>query len=142
MLIIFSLFITTCCFYFLWAEHLWDGFFRWGPPFQVGSILIQDWTKWCVFVGLLICYQITNVYMEETVGRKIERHHIEQKKWSDIDVLELCCYNLYRWLGTILHILVAVTRLDIWLAIAVVDTLTRACIWYDRKGRAPRVFKL
>jgi len=78
--------------------------------------------------------------MEETVGRKIERQHIKEIKRTKQDVIELCCYNLYRWLGTVIHIMVAVTRLDIWLVIAVIDTIARAFMWADGNGRKPRMF--
>ena len=91
-------------------------------------------------MGLLVLYQCTNVYMEETLGREIERQHIEQRRWTATEVFHLSCFNLYKWLGTILHILVAVTRLDIWFAIAVVDTVARACMWKPSAGRTPRTF--
>jgi len=138
MLIIFSLLITIVCFVLLWVENLWDGFFQLGPPFQVGSIVIDEWWKWWVFVGLLVLYQCTNVYMEETLGREMDRGLHDKKKWTGQEVFYLSCYNLYKWLGTILHILVAVTRLDIWFAIAVVDTVARACMWKPSTGRTPR----
>jgi hypothetical protein len=138
MLVVFSLLITIICFVMLWVENIWDGFFHLGPPFQVGSIVIDSWLKWWVLLGLLILYQCTNVYMEETLGREIERQHIEKKKWTPSEVFYLSCYNLYKWLGTILHILVAVTRLDIWFAIALVDTLARAFMWKPSTGRTPR----
>lgn len=138
MLIIISLFITIICFVLLWVENIWDGFFHLGPPFQVGSIVIDQWWKWWVFVSLLVLYQCTNVYMEETLGREIDRGLHDKKKWTREEVFHLSCYNLYKWLGTILHILVAVTRLDIWFAIAVVDTVARACMWKPGTGRTPR----
>ena len=138
MLIIFSLLITIVCFVLLWVENLWDGFFQLGPPFQVGSIVIDEWWKWWVFVGLLVLYQCTNVYMEETLGREMDRGLHDKKKWTGQEVFYLSCYNLHKWLGTILHILVAVTRLDIWFAIAVVDTVARACMWKPSTGRTPR----
>jgi hypothetical protein len=91
-------------------------------------------------------YQLANVYMEETVGRKIEKQHIEHVKdtsRSTKDILELICFNIYRWLGTIIHILVAVTRLDIWLIIAVIDTLARAYMWSNSStSRRPRIFTM
>ena len=138
MLIIISLFITIICFVLLWVENIWDGFFHLGPPFQVGSIVIDQWWKWWVFVSLLVLYQCTNVYMEETLGREIDRGLHDKKNWTTQEVFYLSCYNLYKWLGTILHILVAVTRLDIWFAIAVVDTVARACMWKPGTGRTPR----
>jgi len=141
MLIVFSLCITVTCFVLLWVENIYDGFFKLGPPFQVGSIVIDQWWKWWVFVGLLVLYQTTNVYMEETVGRDIERQHLEQRKWTHKEVFLLSCFNLYKWMGTILHILVAVTRLDIWFAIAVVDTIARTCMWKPTTDRTPRVFR-
>jgi|TARA_B110000091_G_C13670692_1_gene413621 hypothetical protein len=76
--------------------------------------------------------------MEETLGRDIERKHIEKKIWTQQEVFYLSCYNLYKWLGTILHILVAVTRLDIWFAIALVDTVARACMWKPSTARIRR----
>jgi len=140
MLVLFSLFFTICFFAIVWEEHLWDGFFQLGPGFKVGSIVIETWSQWLVFFVGLTLYQMINVYMEETVGRKIERQHIKETKRTKQDVIELCCYNLYRWLGTVIHIMVAVTRLDIWLVIAVIDTVTRAFMWADGNGRTPRVF--
>jgi len=84
--------------------------------------------------------------MEETVGRKIEKQHIEHAKntpRASKDILELIFYNIYRWLGTIIHILVAVTRLDIWLIIAVIDTIARAYMWSkSTNGRRPRMFTM
>ena len=71
MLVIFSLLFTMIFFVVIWEEHLWDGFFKLGPGFQVGSIVIETWTHWFLFFGFLTCYQIANVYLEETVGRKI-----------------------------------------------------------------------
>jgi hypothetical protein len=138
MLVVFSLLITVICFLMLWVENIWDGFFHLGPPFQVGSIVIDEWWKWWVFVGLLVLYQCTNVYMEETLGRDMDRGLHDKKKWTTEEVIYLSCYNLYKWMGTILHILVAVTRLDIWFAIALVDTIARACIWKPSTGRTPR----
>ena len=140
MLIEFSLLITIICFVLLWVENIWGGFFQMGPPFQVGSMVIDSWLKWWVFVGLLIFYQATHVYMEETLGRTFERQHIEQRRWTIYEVFQLSCYNLYRWLGTILHVLVAVTRLDIWFALAIVDTIARACMWKPSTGRSTRLF--
>ena len=138
MLVVFSLLITVICFLMLWVENIWDGFFHLGPPFQVGSIVIDEWWKWWVFVGLLVLYQCTNVYMEETLGRDMDRGLHDKKKWTTEEVIYLSCYNLYKWMGTTLHILVAVTRLDIWFAIALVDTIARACIWKPSTGRTPR----
>ena len=140
MLVLFSLFFTICFFGIVWEEHLWDGFFQLGPGFKVGSIVVETWSQWLVFFACLTLYQIINVYMEETVGRKIERQHIKEIKRTKQDVIELCCYNLYRWLGTVIHIMVAVTRLDIWLVIAVIDTVARAFMWADGNGRRPRMF--
>lgn len=140
MLVVVSLLITVVCFVLLWVENIWDGFFQLGPPFRVGSIVIDQWWKWWVFVGLLVLYQTTNVYMEETIGRDIERQHHERRKWTQKEVFCLACYNMYHWLGSILHILVAVTRLDIWFAIAVVDTVARTCMWKPTRGRTLRHF--
>ena len=139
-LVVVSLTITMICFGVLWAEDAWADFYHWGPPFRVGSIVIKDWTSWAVFVGLLVLYQASQVYLEETTGRDFERKHIQQKEWSKEDVFIMACYNLYKWLGTILHILVAVTRVDVWLLIALVDTIARGCMWYssDTHGRRPR----
>jgi len=138
MLIVFSLLITVVCFVLLWVENIWNGFFHLGPPFQVGTIVIDQWWKWWVFVGLLILYQCMNVFMEETVGRDIDRKHHDKHIWTKQEVFNISCYNLYKWLGTILHILIAVTRLDIWFAIAVVDTVARACMWKPSTGRTSR----
>ena len=141
--IIIATLVTVACFAVLWIENILDDFYHWGPPFQVGSIVIETWTKWWIYVGLLIVYQISHVYMEETAGRNFERQHLNQHQWSSSEVFMVACYNFYKWLGTILHILVAVTRLDIWLAIAVVDTVARACMWHPaRNGRRPRFFAL
>ena len=102
--------------------------------------LFKSWASWATFVGLLILYQGSQVYLEETIGRDIERKHIQQQKWTKEDVFILSCYNFYKWLGTILHILVAVTRVDVWLLIAFVDTVARAIMWQenDQNGRRPR----
>lgn len=142
MFVIFSLCLTILCFAVLWVENVWEGFFQMGPPLAIGNLEIQTWNQWWIFVGLLILYQCSNVYMEETMGRKIEREHIRGKRWSGNEIFRLACYNLYKWFGTILHILVAVTRLDVWLAIAVVDTFARTYMWYAGDGRAPRLFSL
>ena len=141
--IVIATLITASCFAVMWMENILDDFYHWGPPFQVGSIVIETWTKWLIYVGLLVAYQISHVYMEETVGRTFERQHMNKHRWSSSEVLLVSCYNFYKWLGTILHILVAVTRLDIWLAIALVDTVARACMWHPaRNGRRPRFFAL
>lgn len=135
-----SLIITLILFGVLWAEDLLHDFWHWGPPFQVGSIQIKDWAQWWIFVALLALYQISTVYIEETAGRDLERKHIKKEPFTDNELLILACYNFYRWLGTILHILVAVTRVDVWLVFAAVDTLVRLCIWHESGGRRPRVF--
>lgn len=146
MLVLLSLFFTILFFGVIWEEHIWDGFFQLGPGFQVGSIVIENWNQWLIFFTFVILYQVANVYMEETVGRKIEKQHIDRSKdtpRSSADILELICYNLYRWLGTIIHILVAVQRLDIWLIIAVIDTIARAYMWSNSSsGRKPRIFTM
>ncbi|MDA7838899.1 hypothetical protein N9A45_01030 [bacterium] len=137
-----SLTVTLVCFGILWVDDLWANFYHWGPPFQVGSIMISSWRDWWIFVGLLVLYQASDVYIEETLGRKIERKHIKKEPFQDSELFTLACYNFYKWLGTILHILVAVTRVDVWLAIAVVDTFVRMCMWRSSSGngRKPRVF--
>ena len=139
-LVVFSLIVTVVAFGVIWAEDAWSDFYHWGPPFQVGSIVIKNWSSWATFVCLLVLYQGSQVYLEETIGRDIERKHIQQQKWTREDVFILSCYNFYKWLGTILHILVAVTRVDVWLLIAFVDTIARAIMWYenDQNGRRPR----
>jgi hypothetical protein len=146
MLVLFSLFFTILFFGIIWEEHMWDGFFQLGPGFKVGSIAIESWNQWFIFFSFITIYQIANVYMEETVGRKIEKQHIEHAKdtpRTSKDILELIFYNIYRWLGTIIHILVAVTRLDIWLIIAFIDTLARAYMWSNSpNGRRPRMFTM
>lgn len=141
-LVLVALMFTLGAFGLLWAENIWRDFYHWGPPFKIGSIEIETWATWRLFVFLLIVYQTLNVYLEETSGRAFEREHIQKKqKWSSYDVFLMSCYNLYKWLGTILHILVAVTRVDVWIAIALVDTIARACMWtYGEQGRRPRVF--
>ena len=141
-LVLVALVFTLGAFSLLWAEDMWKDFYHWGPPFQVGSIVIETWATWRLFVFLLIIYQSLNVYLEETSGRAFEREHIQNtRKWTSYDVFLMSCYNLYKWLGTILHILVAVTRVDIWIAIALVDTMARAYLWsYRETGRRPRVF--
>ena len=139
-LVVFSLLFTIVAFGVIWAEDVWDDFYQWGPPFKVGSINIRDWTRWAWFVSLLVLYQGTQVILEETYGRKIDKQFIDERKWSNEDVFILSCYNLYKWLGTILHILIAVTRIDVWLLIAIIDTLFKAAMWYTWKkdGRARR----
>ena len=147
------LLITCIAFGVIWAEDAWADFYHWGPPFKVGSIVIRDWTSWSIFVGLLVLYQGSQVYLEETTGRELERKHmgiqyngnqgiLQQKKWSNEDLFILSCYNFYRWLGTILHILIAVTRVDVWLLIALVDTIARAFMWKPGQngGRQARTF--
>lgn len=136
--IIVSLIITLACFGVLWVEDAWSDFYHWGPPFQVGSIVIETWGRWWVFVGLLVLYQASNVYIEETSGREFERKHLNKQKFTNEELFILCCYNFYKWLGTILHILVAVTRVDIWLAIALIDTIARGSMWYSYEGRTSR----
>jgi len=138
--IFISLLITLVCFCILWAEDLWTDFYTWGPPFQIGSIVIETWGRWWVFVGLLVLYQASHVYIEETTGRQLERKHIKQEPFTEHELFVLACYNFYKWLGSILHILVAVTRVDVWLAIAAIDTVVRLCMWHSSPGRKPRVF--
>lgn len=140
--VVFSLVVTVICFSVIWAEDAWSDFYHWGPPFQVGSMTIKNWTSWGIFVGLLILYQASHVYIEETVGREFERKHTLKMEWSNEDVFIMGCYNFYNWLGTILHILVAVTRVDVWLLIALVDTIARIVIWKSHitDGRRPRIF--
>ncbi len=141
ILIFLSLLITIVGFALLWAEDVWADFFKLGPPFEIGSIVIETWGKWWSFVILLILYQSTTVYFEETVGREFERKHIQKKDFNTFELFTLSCYNIYRWLGTILHILIAVSRLDIWLCIAVIDTFVRLLLWRKQKGgRLPRSF--
>ena len=141
----FAVSLTFACFFVAYFEGLLDSFYdAFGPPFSVGSVTIKTWERWLLYVSLLILYQIFNVLMQESFGRKYERQHLQQKKWNADEVLMLCLYNLYRWCGTVLHILVAATRFDIWLIIAIVDTITRSVIWYnpDTNGRTPRIFSL
>jgi hypothetical protein len=61
-LVFISLIVTLSGFGILWVEDLWTNFWHWGPPFQVGSIQIKNWQQWGFFVGLLLLYQISNVY--------------------------------------------------------------------------------
>lgn len=136
--------ITTTLLVILWEENILDDFYHWGPPFKVGNIVIETWFKWWLYVTLLICYQVVHVYIEETIGRDVERRHMKKHEWTNFELIFLSCHNFYRWLGTILHIVVAVTRLDIWLIIALVDTTTRIFMWkkYDTDGRRPRFFTM
>ena len=139
--VVVSLCITIICFGIIWAEDAWSDFYHWGPPFKVGSITIKDWTSWSILVGLLVLYQASHVYLEETIGRKFERNHTFQAEWTLGDIFVMACYNLYNWLGTVLHILIAVTRVDVWLLIALVDTIARFIIWKTNitNGRRPRI---
>jgi hypothetical protein len=139
-LVIVSMLLTIICFGIIWFEHIWTDFYAWGPPFKVGTMVIKDWSRWWIFVTLLVIYQITRVYIEETSGREIERKHIREEKWTKMDVLFFACYNFYKWLGMILHLLIAVTRFDVWFLIAIVDTLFRAFMWNPTNGRSRRVF--
>lgn len=139
-LVILSMLLTIVSFGIIWFEHIWTDFYAWGPPFQVGTMIIKDWTRWWFFVALLVLYQISNVYIEETTGREIERKHINEESWSKTDVIFFACYNFYKWLGMILHLLIAVTRFDVWFLIAVVDTLFRAYMWKPSGGRRQRSF--
>lgn len=141
--IIAALFATLISLAVIWAEDAWHEFYHLGPPFEVGSIVIRTWPQYFGFVGLLVLYQITRVYVEETSGREFEKAHIHEQEKTPTDVLFMSLYNFYTWLGTILHILVAVTRLDIWCALAFADTIVRAAIWYQYPSteRRRRVFK-
>jgi len=141
----FAVLLTIACFFVAYIEGVMDSFYTsFGPPFTVGSVIIESWDRWVLYVSLLICYQVFNVLMQESFGRQFEREHLQEKKWNGDEVLMLCLYNLYRWCGTVLHILVAATRFDIWLILAFVDTITRATIWYnpEKNGRTPRIFSL
>ena len=138
--IFLSLCITLICFGILWVEDLWADFYHWGPPFQVGSIVIQTWGRWWILVGLLVFYQASHVYIEETIGIDVEIKRHKRQPFDSQELFILACYNFYKWLGTVLHILVAVTRLDIWLAIAAVDTVVRLIMWRSTSGRTARLF--
>jgi hypothetical protein len=50
ILIFLSLLITIVGFALLWAEDVWADFFKLGPPFEIGSIVIETWGKWWSFV--------------------------------------------------------------------------------------------
>lgn len=141
-LLVAVLLVTFGCFGALWFEDAWAEFFHWGPPLRVGSVNIESWTSWAAFIVGLVTFQAVHVYIEETFGRPFERQHIQEKKWTRSDVFWLSVYNFYKWLCTILYILVAITRLDIWLVIAIVDTVTRMLIWSPQNGRYPRTFTL
>jgi len=141
----FAVVLTIACFFAAYFEGVMDSFYSsFGPPFTVGSIIIESWDRWVLYVSLLVAYQIFNVLMQESFGRQIEREHLQEKQWNSDEVAMLCLYNIYKWGGTVLHILVAATRLDIWLILACVDTITRAIIWYnpETNGRSPRIFSL
>ena len=141
----FAVILTIACFFAAYFEGVMDSFYSsFGPPFTVGSVIIESWDRWVLYVSLLVAYQIFNVLMQESFGRKFEREHMQEKQWNGDEVTMLCLYNLYRWCGTVLHILVAATRFDIWLILAIVDTITRAIIWYnpETNGRTPRIFSL
>ena len=141
----FAIILTIACFFAAYFEGVMDSFYSsFGPPFTVGSVIIESWDRWVLYVSLLIGYQVFNVLMQESFGRQFEREHLQEKQWNSDEVFMLCLYNFYKWGGTVLHILVAATRFDIWLILAVVDTITRAIIWYnpETNGRSPRVFSL
>jgi hypothetical protein len=135
-----SLIVTLICFGILWFENLWADFYHWGPPFQVGSIVIQTWGRWWVLVSLLVFYQASHVYIEETIGIDVEIKRHKRQPFNANELFILGCYNFYKWLGAVLHILVAVTRIDIWLAIAAVDTGVRLIMWHTSSGRSARSF--
>jgi len=105
---------------------------------KVGSIQINNWPQWFGFLTVLILFQTIHVYMEESYGRPFDRQHIQEKKWTKQDIIWLSLYNFYKWLYTILYILIAITRLDIWLVVAIVDTCVRAFLWSPNNGRQPR----
>ena len=137
-----SVFATIVAFGVLWFEDAWSEFYHWGPPFKVGAITIKTWWRWGIFLGLLILYQIMSVYIEETIGLSIERRRIQSqtKQFTRQEIFMVSVFNLYKWLGTILHIFVAVTRLDVWIALALMDTLLKTYLWMDgpSQGRKPR----
>lgn len=134
---IVSMFVTIISFAIIWIEHIWSDFYAWGPPFTVGTFVIKDWPRYFIFVTLLVIYQLSTVYVEETNGREAERK-LHDKSWDRNDLFFLGCYNFYKWLGMILHILIAVTRFDIWFLIATVDTLFRIYLWNPGEERSAR----
>ena len=138
MLIVISLILTTVGFFTIWEENMSEDFFNLSLPFKIGSFVIDTSFKWWMFVAMLFLYQMTNVYMEETIGREIEIGHVKKTRWTCSQVFEMSLYNCYKWLGTILHILVAVNRLDIWFIIVFVDVMFRAYLWRPNGGRRPR----
>lgn len=133
-----SLFVTLVCFAMLWFENVWTDFYHWGPPFQVGSIVIETWGRWWILVGLLVFYQASHVYIDETLGIDVEIKRHKRQAFNQHELFMLGCYNFYKWLGTVLHVFVAVTRLDIWVAIAAVDTIVRLVMWHSSSGRTAR----
>ena len=142
LIIVLVTVVTTAILFLLWVEQILDDFYHWGPPFKVGSIVIETWWKWWLYVGLLVSYQVVHVYIEETIGRETERKHTLKIPLTSEDIFIMACYNFYKAAGTILHILVAVTRVDVWLLIALVDTIARVCIWNSclNDGRKQRLF--
>jgi hypothetical protein len=94
----FAVLLTIACFFVAYIEGVMDSFYTsFGPPFTVGSVIIESWDRWVLYVSLLICYQVFNVLMQESFGRQFEREHLQEKKWNGDEVLMLCLYNLYRW---------------------------------------------
>ena len=133
-MLLISLLTTVTALSFLWYEDVWGDFYKWGPPFQIGSIVIKNWTQWWVLVGLLMVYQIVTAFVEETAGKHIEQTKLVRQHWDNDMVYWMALFNMYKWIGTILHIFIAVTRFDMWIVIAVIDTVLRALVWTSAVG--------
>ena len=120
---------TAAALILLWYEGVWGDFYRWGPPFQIGTIVIKTWEHWWGLVFLLIVNQTVTAYVEETVGKHIEHAKLVKQSWTHDFVYWMALFNMFKWFGMILHIFIAVTRFDMWVVIAVIDTVLRALVW-------------
>ena len=79
----FAVILTIACFFAAYIEGVMDSFYiSFGPPFTVGSVIIESWDRWVFYVSLLVAYQIFNVLMQESFGRQFEREHMQEKQWN------------------------------------------------------------
>lgn len=116
----------------------------WGPGIRIGSMDIETWLQWTVFVFVVSSYQIIRAVVHDMLGRRLQRTDLGLEPiTTGATIYLLIVYNLYSWFCLIVNVILVFTKVDIWIIVVLIDTITKAIFWANRlpdKGRVPRIY--
>lgn len=110
----------------LWVEHVVDDFWTMGLPLKVGSLEIDEWPTFYMFIIGLSILTCMRAVLKETVEIDIESARVGNIQTRM--TFSLACWrtlwDVYEKLMDMFTILLAVMRFDIWIILFIVHACT------------------